>query len=153
MVTLLLIKVITTDRVRFVGHVPRNLMAAHLALIDIGVVADDRTGYASPMKLVECTTTPRAGGTLRYVFEAPQGRQVEVIVVQVGDEDEVGAGGTRRRGRRGAPQVEQSARHEGIGHHGRSVQFDRDEGMAPPRDRGHGLSVEVGHRPGHTPRG
>jgi glycosyltransferase involved in cell wall biosynthesis len=41
------------DRVRFVGLVPRDRMAAHLALIDIGVVADDRTGYASPMKLVE----------------------------------------------------------------------------------------------------
>jgi glycosyltransferase involved in cell wall biosynthesis len=40
-------------RVRFAGRVPRDRMAEHLAAIDIGVVADDLTRYASPMKLVE----------------------------------------------------------------------------------------------------
>ncbi len=32
----------------------------------------------TPMKMVACSTTPRAGGTLTYVFEAPQGRRLEV---------------------------------------------------------------------------
>jgi len=32
----------------------------------------------APMKMVACSTTPRAGGTLTYVFEAPQGRRLEV---------------------------------------------------------------------------
>ena len=42
-----------SDRVRFVGRVPADQIAQHLAAIDVGIVADDRTGYASPMKLVE----------------------------------------------------------------------------------------------------
>jgi glycosyltransferase involved in cell wall biosynthesis len=42
-----------SERVRFTGAVPRRDMAAHLAAIDVGAVADDRTGYASPMKLLE----------------------------------------------------------------------------------------------------
>ena len=41
------------DRVRFTGRVSRSQIAEHLAAIDVGVVADDQTGYASPMKLVE----------------------------------------------------------------------------------------------------
>jgi glycosyltransferase involved in cell wall biosynthesis len=40
-------------RVNFTGYVARNQMAEQLAAIDVGVVADDRTGYASPMKLLE----------------------------------------------------------------------------------------------------
>jgi glycosyltransferase involved in cell wall biosynthesis len=41
------------QRVKFTGYVERGQMAEHLAAIDIGLVADDRTGYASPMKLLE----------------------------------------------------------------------------------------------------
>jgi glycosyltransferase involved in cell wall biosynthesis len=40
-------------RIRFAGQVPRDQVAEQLAAIDVGAVADDRTGYASPMKLVE----------------------------------------------------------------------------------------------------
>ena len=42
-----------SHRVHFAGSVPRDQVAEHLAAIDIGVVADDRTGYASPLKLLE----------------------------------------------------------------------------------------------------
>ncbi|HUE85079.1 MAG TPA: glycosyltransferase family 4 protein [Vicinamibacterales bacterium] len=41
------------DRVRFAGRVPEADVPAYLAAIDVGVVADDLTRYASPMKLVE----------------------------------------------------------------------------------------------------
>jgi glycosyltransferase involved in cell wall biosynthesis len=40
-------------RVRFVGRIPREEVPRYLAAVDIGVVADDRTGYASPLKLLE----------------------------------------------------------------------------------------------------
>jgi glycosyltransferase involved in cell wall biosynthesis len=40
-------------RVRFAGRVSEADIPGHLAAIDIGVVADDLTGYASPMKLFE----------------------------------------------------------------------------------------------------
>jgi glycosyltransferase involved in cell wall biosynthesis len=41
------------DRVRIVGRVPRAQVPEHLAAIDVGVVADDRTRFASPLKLLE----------------------------------------------------------------------------------------------------
>lgn len=40
-------------RVRFAGRVPEADVPTYLAAIDIGVVADDLTRYASPMKLLE----------------------------------------------------------------------------------------------------
>jgi glycosyltransferase involved in cell wall biosynthesis len=40
-------------RVCFTGRVPQTSMPEHLAAVDIGVVADDQTQYASPMKLLE----------------------------------------------------------------------------------------------------
>jgi glycosyltransferase involved in cell wall biosynthesis len=42
-----------SSRLRCTGRVPQASMPEHLAAIDIGVVADDRLRYASPMKLVE----------------------------------------------------------------------------------------------------
>ena len=41
------------ERVKFAGRVDQTEVPSHLAAIDIGVVADDLTGYASPMKLFE----------------------------------------------------------------------------------------------------
>jgi glycosyltransferase involved in cell wall biosynthesis len=40
-------------RVVVTGRVPHEAMPSYLAAMDIAVVADDRTGVASPMKLVE----------------------------------------------------------------------------------------------------
>ena len=41
------------DRVTITGRVPQEQMPEHLAAMDIGVVASDRTSVASPMKLLE----------------------------------------------------------------------------------------------------
>jgi glycosyltransferase involved in cell wall biosynthesis len=41
------------DRVRFAGRVPESEVPRYLAAVDVGVVADDLTRYASPMKLLE----------------------------------------------------------------------------------------------------
>ncbi len=41
------------DRVRFAGRIAQTAVPEQLAAIDIGVVADDLTRYASPMKLLE----------------------------------------------------------------------------------------------------
>jgi glycosyltransferase involved in cell wall biosynthesis len=41
------------NRVWFTGRIPQTSMPEHLAAVDIGVVADDQTRYASPMKLLE----------------------------------------------------------------------------------------------------
>jgi glycosyltransferase involved in cell wall biosynthesis len=41
------------NRVRFAGRIPQAQVPEYLAAIDIGVVADDLTRYASPMKLFE----------------------------------------------------------------------------------------------------
>jgi glycosyltransferase involved in cell wall biosynthesis len=41
------------ERVKFAGRVAADDVPTYLAAIDIGVVADDLTGYASPMKLLE----------------------------------------------------------------------------------------------------
>lgn len=40
-------------RVTFTGRVTHAEMPAHVAAFDIAVAADDRTGYASPMKILE----------------------------------------------------------------------------------------------------
>lgn len=40
-------------RIVFTGRVPHRSMAAHLEAVDIAVVPDERTGIASPMKLLE----------------------------------------------------------------------------------------------------
>lgn len=42
-----------TDRVFITGLVPREAMPSYVAAMDVGVVADERTGVASPMKLLE----------------------------------------------------------------------------------------------------
>lgn len=42
-----------SSRVFITGLVPRAAMPAYVAAMDIGVVADERTGVASPMKLLE----------------------------------------------------------------------------------------------------
>jgi glycosyltransferase involved in cell wall biosynthesis len=41
------------DRLSITGRVPHEEMIDYIAAMDIGVVADDRTGVASPMKLLE----------------------------------------------------------------------------------------------------
>ncbi len=40
-------------RLAITGRVPHDAMPAHLAALDVAVAADDRTGFASPMKIVE----------------------------------------------------------------------------------------------------
>lgn len=42
-----------TGRLTVTGRVPHAEMPAHLAALDVAVAAGDRTGFASPMKLVE----------------------------------------------------------------------------------------------------
>ncbi len=41
------------DRLVITGRVPHEAMRDHVAAMDIAVVADERTGVASPMKLLE----------------------------------------------------------------------------------------------------
>ncbi len=48
------------DRVVITGRVPHEAMRDHVAAMDIAVVADERTGIASPMKLVEYMAMARA---------------------------------------------------------------------------------------------
>jgi glycosyltransferase involved in cell wall biosynthesis len=47
-------------RTVFTGRVPYDLMPSYLAAVDIAVAADDRTGYASPMKMLEYMAAGRA---------------------------------------------------------------------------------------------
>lgn len=42
-----------TSRLVVTGRVPHDAMPDHLAALDVAVAADDRTGFASPMKIVE----------------------------------------------------------------------------------------------------
>jgi glycosyltransferase involved in cell wall biosynthesis len=49
-----------TSRVTFTGRVPHAEMPQHVAALDVAVAADDRTGYASPMKLLEYMAAGRA---------------------------------------------------------------------------------------------
>jgi glycosyltransferase involved in cell wall biosynthesis len=48
------------DRLVITGRVPHEEMPDHLAALDIGVVADEKTGVASPMKLLEYMAMGRA---------------------------------------------------------------------------------------------
>ena len=48
------------DRVSITGRVPHEEMLDYIAAMDVGVVADDRTGVASPMKLLEYMAMGRA---------------------------------------------------------------------------------------------
>jgi glycosyltransferase involved in cell wall biosynthesis len=56
------------DRTVFTGRVPHDQMPAYIGALDIAVAADDRTGYASPMKVLEymaagrAVVAPRLGG-------------------------------------------------------------------------------------------
>jgi glycosyltransferase involved in cell wall biosynthesis len=48
------------DRLVFTGRIPHESMRDHMAALDIAVVAADRTGVASPMKLLEYMAMARA---------------------------------------------------------------------------------------------
>jgi glycosyltransferase involved in cell wall biosynthesis len=48
------------DRTVFTGRVPHDRIPAYIAALDIAVAADDRTGYASPMKVLEYMAAGRA---------------------------------------------------------------------------------------------
>jgi glycosyltransferase involved in cell wall biosynthesis len=48
------------DRVVITGRVAHEEMPNHIAAMDIAVVADERTGVASPMKLLEYMSMARA---------------------------------------------------------------------------------------------
>ncbi len=48
------------NRTVFTGRVPHAQMPAYIAALDIAVAADDRTGYASPMKVLEYMAAGRA---------------------------------------------------------------------------------------------
>jgi glycosyltransferase involved in cell wall biosynthesis len=48
------------DRLAFTGRIPHESMRDHMAALDIAVVAADRTGVASPMKLLEYMAMGRA---------------------------------------------------------------------------------------------
>jgi glycosyltransferase involved in cell wall biosynthesis len=62
-----------TGRVFFTGRVPHDEMAGYVGASDITVVSDDRTGFASPMKLLEYMAMGRA-------VAAPRLRNIEDIV-------------------------------------------------------------------------
>lgn len=49
-----------SDRVAITGRVPHSQVADHVAAMDVAVVAHDRTGVASPMKLLEYMAMARA---------------------------------------------------------------------------------------------
>jgi glycosyltransferase involved in cell wall biosynthesis len=42
-----------SERVRITGRIDHREVPAHIAACDVAVVADDRTGFASPMKVIE----------------------------------------------------------------------------------------------------
>lgn len=48
------------DRIVITGRVPHREMPDHIAAMDVAVVADERTGIASPMKLLEYMAMGRA---------------------------------------------------------------------------------------------
>ena len=49
-----------SERVRITGRIDHGAVPAHLAACDIAVAADDRTGVASPMKVIEYMSMARA---------------------------------------------------------------------------------------------
>jgi glycosyltransferase involved in cell wall biosynthesis len=49
-----------SDRVRITGRIPHHEVPEHIAAFDVAVSADDRTGFASPMKVVEYMAMGRA---------------------------------------------------------------------------------------------
>jgi len=61
-------------RVAITGRVPHDEMPAHVAAMDVAVVADDRTGVASPMKLLEYMAMARA-------VVAPRLPNIEDVIV------------------------------------------------------------------------
>lgn len=60
-------------RVVFTGRIPHDEVPDHLAAVDVAVVSGDRTGFASPMKLLEYMAMGRA-------VIAPRLRNIEDIV-------------------------------------------------------------------------
>jgi glycosyltransferase involved in cell wall biosynthesis len=61
------------ERVRFTGRVRHREMSDYIAALDVAVVSDDRTGYASPMKMLEYMAMGRA-------IAAPRLSNIEDIV-------------------------------------------------------------------------
>jgi glycosyltransferase involved in cell wall biosynthesis len=61
------------ERIVITGRVPQEEMPEYLAAMDVAVVASDRTGVASPMKLVEYMAMRRA-------IVAPRQRNIEDLV-------------------------------------------------------------------------
>jgi glycosyltransferase involved in cell wall biosynthesis len=67
------------SRIVVTGRVPHDEVPAHLAAMDVAVVADERTGVASPMKLVEymamgiAVAVPRAANLRDLVTEGVDG--------------------------------------------------------------------------------
>jgi glycosyltransferase involved in cell wall biosynthesis len=49
-----------SSRVRITGRIDHGDVPSHLAACDITVAADDRTGFASPMKVIEYMAMARA---------------------------------------------------------------------------------------------
>jgi glycosyltransferase involved in cell wall biosynthesis len=62
-----------TGRVFFTGRIPHDEMAAYVGAADITVASDDRTGFASPMKILEYMAMGRA-------VVAPRLRNIEDII-------------------------------------------------------------------------
>jgi glycosyltransferase involved in cell wall biosynthesis len=62
-----------TDRLTITGRLPHTAMPEHLAALDVAVAAADRTGLASPMKIVEYMAMGRP-------VLLPRGRNFEDLV-------------------------------------------------------------------------
>jgi glycosyltransferase involved in cell wall biosynthesis len=81
-----------TSRVALAGRVPHEEMPAHIAAMDVAVVAADRTGVASPMKLLEYMAMGRAvvAPRLENVRDLVED-EVDGLLFEVGDAGALGA--------------------------------------------------------------
>ena len=61
------------DRVHITGRIAHDRMPEYLAALDVAVAADDRTGYASPMKVLEYMA-------MELAVVAPRLRNIEDVV-------------------------------------------------------------------------
>ena len=102
------------DRVRITGRIPHHEVPEHIAAFDVAVAADDRTGFASPMKVVEymamgrAVVVPRLTNFLDLVRDGVSG-----VVFEPGDSSDLAR---RLVALRGAPdlrrQLGRTARQE-----------------------------------------